>query len=334
MSDAAERNGAGGDDAPHPRSPALRPLDFSSFEAPIYEELVLEHAARLERERGARTPPSPALRLRGSLVPGLLAALPGAVLLGIGLAGGSPGWTIAGAALLACVAVLGAIALRTGSGDGDDAVDYRYRLDRFAAANGLEYVAVEPGPERRGALFSVGDRDRRTENVVRWPGAELEVGEYRYSGDRGTATPGRWWYARIRLDGELPELRLESNANRGFLGLGSLRPTVGDGPIADPGQTDGAGAAAGTARLRAGDGERFALHARQRDGDRARALADEQLLDLLVRLYVDLEIAGGEALLYSQEALGGLDPADWSGLVEIARLLRARAGNPGDTVID
>ena len=327
MNEMAPRPQSGDDGSRRDRrSGSLQRLDFSSFDSPIYEELVLEHADRLESERAAHVPPAPARRLSGALAPVLLSALPGAVLLGIGLVTGDPAWTIAGGAVLVCAVALATFAMRRGS-HRDDIVDYRYRLDRFAETNGLHYVSVSPDPPRKGALFSLGDRDRRTENVILWPNRELEVGEYHYSSerDRGSGSPARWWYARIRLDRDLPELRLESNANRGYFGLGRLRQTGG---------AEHARGAECTTRLRASGGERFSLRSRQGESERARRLADERLLDLLVRLYVDLEIVNGEALLYSQEALGALDPSDWSGLVEIALLLRDQADNPSATSID
>lgn len=288
-----------------------RALDFGPLDRPIFEDEVLAFAAEVDREpegisRLAQTPRT------GNALPAVLAVIPGLVLFLIGLSSASAALQITGSVLLIGAAVLFYLVLRNGPTQAEDLADYRFRLHGFAVANGLAFTPTQHEYRQKGALFSLGDDDRRTENVLRWPGGELEVGEYHYSGirSRGSAGIAQWWYARIGLNGPLPDLLLATNANSGFFGLGKLQqPTEQREQV----------------KLHAQGRAKFTLSVAANNIPAAERFIDEPLLELLTRLYVDLEILDGEALLYSQQPLGALDSADWINLVDTTLVLRRRS---------
>lgn len=314
MNDAAQPHGFDDED-PFRQRPALsRALDFAPFEETIFEEDVAHYLAESADAASFATTPERGSST-GAFSPLLVAAIPGIALLIIGWSIASSTLQIVGVALVALAVIAGVLLQRKRAAQVDDLADYRFRLHNFAAANRLEFFAMRPDPERRGSLFTLGDADRRTQHVIRWPGRELEVGEYHFStqNPRGKSVAAWWWYARIEVVGRLPELQLRTNANSGFFGLGRLQsPDDGSRQLEQ-------------VVLRTEGGEKYTLFADQLNIQAAQELSDSRLLDLLTRLYVDLEIIDGEALLYSQQPLGALDPSEWIALIEVALLLRKRS---------
>jgi len=234
------------------------------------------------------------------------------------VAQGSLGWLIASVACGVLTVAFCVWFVLVVVRDGRAAPEWRVRLAGFARANGLEYVATEPDPDRRGVIFARGDGRRRVDDVVRWPGGALEVGVYRYvvHGARGTETPWQWGYARFPVGGQAPDLLLDARANNTLSSGGAL--------------SDVADLRMSTA-LEAPGGERFTLWAWPRHADRARAAVDAELLALLARRPggpIDLEVVDGVGYLYATHPLGTADPDTWRSVLAVARLLGARQNRP------
>ncbi|MGO2188971.1 MAG: hypothetical protein ACTH4Y_12090 [Microbacterium gubbeenense] len=101
---------------------------------------------------------------------------------------------------------------------GDSAAD-QYRLDRFAAANGMRFHPGYDDPQLPGVLFTVG-RDRQSSQLVR--GEEprfVEFGNFRYTTGSGKSEQThRWGYIAVRLDAPLPNIVLDAEGNNGLFG--------------------------------------------------------------------------------------------------------------------
>jgi len=90
----------------------------------------------------------------------------------------------------------------------------RYRLDRFARANGMRYLPQVPGPSYPGMVFGFG-RDRRSLDVVRSEGTRrVEFGDYRFTtGSNKHRRTHRWGYVAVKLDTPLPHIVLDATGN-------------------------------------------------------------------------------------------------------------------------
>lgn len=84
-----------------------------------------------------------------------------------------------------------------------------YRIARFAAANGLEYLNRVDNPPLPGWIFRSGINKRAT-NVVRVARPkEIEIGNYQYTEPRGESSVTQaWGYVTARIDTPLRDLRL------------------------------------------------------------------------------------------------------------------------------
>lgn len=93
------------------------------------------------------------------------------------------------------------------------------KIDRFARANGFEFLPAAPASALPGAIFQIGN-DRRGVEVLRRAGErELEIGTHTYSTGSGkNRTTHRWGYLALRLDRRLPHIVLDTRANNGLFG--------------------------------------------------------------------------------------------------------------------
>ncbi|HEY1106904.1 MAG TPA: hypothetical protein VGE78_12220 [Agromyces sp.] len=101
----------------------------------------------------------------------------------------------------------------------------RYRVSRFAAANGLEFVPRIVDPASPGMIFGIGT-DRVASEVVRPAGPRpVEVGNYRYVvKSTKTHETFSWSYLEITLERPLPHIVLDAQRNNSKV-LGSNLPT-------------------------------------------------------------------------------------------------------------
>ncbi|MGN8027747.1 hypothetical protein [Microbacterium sp. 22242] len=94
-----------------------------------------------------------------------------------------------------------------------------YRLETFAAANGMTYLPELADPQLPGMIFGLG-HSRKSIDLVRGSSPRfVEFANYRYTTGSGKeAQTHNWGYIAIRLDVPLPNIVLDSLANNGFLG--------------------------------------------------------------------------------------------------------------------
>ncbi|MGX5695809.1 hypothetical protein ACWKWP_06395 [Agromyces soli] len=281
-------------------------LDFSTLTEPVDPALARTTAERHEREHGI--PAGGSRQGVGCLIAViLLVGLPATAIFAMGAVGTL--WLLAPA--MACLAATVWLCVRVADSAKRYDVEnppYRLHLERFAESNGLELLPKAPAPAPEGMLFgqSGNDERRHLRDVVRWPDDMLEVGEYHFMQTGGMYSPdmpAQRDYALIRLGRTAPSMVVHARANVTLAGGIDMREPT---------------------RFRARGGERLTLWAWRADTARARAIVDQQLVELLAGRHVDLEFLGDRAVLYSARPFDKADPETWRWLVEVARLLRAR----------
>jgi len=93
----------------------------------------------------------------------------------------------------------------------------RYRLHRFAQANGMSYEAKVANPPLPGMIFGLG-RSRQSTDLIRGTRPRfVEFGNYQYTVQSGkNSTTYRWGYVAVKLDVPLPNIVLDAKGNNGF----------------------------------------------------------------------------------------------------------------------
>ena len=93
----------------------------------------------------------------------------------------------------------------------------RYRLDRFARANGMTYEAKISAPPLPGMIFGLG-RSRMSTDVIRGTRPRfVEFGNYQYTVKTGkSSTTYTWGYVAVKLDVPLPNIVLDARGNNSF----------------------------------------------------------------------------------------------------------------------
>ena len=93
----------------------------------------------------------------------------------------------------------------------------RYRLSRFAQANGMTYEPKVADPPLPGMIFSLG-RSRQSTDLIRGTRPRfVEFGNYQYTVQSGkNSTTYRWGYVAVKLDVPLPNIVLDAQGNNGF----------------------------------------------------------------------------------------------------------------------
>jgi hypothetical protein len=136
------------------------------------------------------------------------------VILSLASVSGSPG--AAAIPLLLLGLVLAAIGIMVWLG-WRNGRDTRYRLNRFAQANGMSYEARVADPPLPGMIFSLG-RSRLATDLVRGSMPRfVEFGNYQYTVQSGkNSTTYRWGYVAVKLDVPLPNIVLDAKGNNGF----------------------------------------------------------------------------------------------------------------------
>ncbi|MFF2388114.1 hypothetical protein [Agromyces sp. NPDC058104] len=102
----------------------------------------------------------------------------------------------------------------------------RFRVSRFAAANGLEFEPRRVDREEPGMIFGLGT-DRVASEIVRlWHPRPVEIANYRYvKKTTKTHETFQWSYLAFTLDRELPHIVLDGVGNDSRL-LGSNLPVA------------------------------------------------------------------------------------------------------------
>ena len=286
-------------------------LDLSPLTDPDDRDAARELSAEIDRRHG-RTKAGTAIGTGCALLLVIVLGLGFTAAFALGTLSGGSAWWLLPAGVIAILTVWLCVFVTRGAVRQSRALpDQRWRITGFAAANGLELVERETDPPAVGSVIGRGSKNRRLEGVLRWPDRSLETGEYHATdvGYRGIESPVSFGYVRIALGGSAPPFLLDAKANNSMVDGGSIAGFV---DMRDP------------TRRRAANGARFTLWAWKRDGERAAAFVDPELLDLLAARPVDLEVLGTEAFLYSPRLIPVTDPELWPWLLSVVDALRAR----------
>ncbi|TQL48428.1 hypothetical protein FB562_1522 [Homoserinimonas aerilata] len=97
------------------------------------------------------------------------------------------------------------------------------RRTRFAAANGLVYVAASAAPSYPGVIFGIGSSRQATGGYRRADASGLDISGYRYTtGSDKNKTTHNWGYVALRLPRKLPHMLLDARSNNGIFGASNL----------------------------------------------------------------------------------------------------------------
>jgi len=294
-----------------PERAAGRAIDFSPLTEPVDQRLVPAFDADLYRRAGLRAPSGGSgagCLIAVALPVGLLFA--GAFWMGYASRPTEWGWAlVAGLILLGTFAFCG-WAIVFAARNAAQMPLRRYRVARFAEANGLTFELLEREPEPAGLLLGKAS-DGRLECVLRWPDDGIEAGTYHYvTRSVKSTTPWSYGYARVRGLGSAPELFVDVRST------GSRRRLYR--PMHSYGAPTG---------LDAPGGAHFTMWTLPRSTARARRFVDDGLLELLAQRDVNLEVAGDDAFVYLRldTLVPMTDPDLWRWLLELAAVLRERA---------
>ncbi len=196
-----------------PRLPST--FDAGPLTDPVDPAAVRAFAAEL-RARGTQ---GPAISTIIGIIVAVVVALvlvPTVVTVILSLASFSDSPGAAAVPLLLIGLVLAAIGIMVWLG-WRNGRDTRYRLDRFAQANGMSYEARVSDPPLPGMIFSLG-RSRLATDLVRGSTPRfVEFGNYQYTVQSGkNSTTYRWGYVAVKLDVPLPNIVLDAKGNNGF----------------------------------------------------------------------------------------------------------------------
>ena len=277
-------------------TPAL--LDTAPLTEPVDKRAVKAFTAEL-RERGA---------LRGRTLSIIILAIIGAAFalvvvpvffsLILSIVTDSSGDAVVALPFLVIAAIVAVVAVAIIRGFGGAAVR-RYRLDRFARANGMTWHPGYSDPPLPGMIFALGN-DRGTHDLVRREAPRfVEVANYSYeTGSGKNKQTHRWGYAALRLDTPLPHIVLDATGNNGLFGGTNLPVAFGRGQ-----------------RLRLeGDFDRhFALYCPEGYERDALYLFTPDVMSRFIdnAAQLDVEIVDDWLFLYSRRDLSTLDPATW-----------------------
>lgn len=199
---------------------------------------------------------------------------------------------------LVIAALVAVVAVAIVRGLGGAAVR-RYRLDRFARANGMTWHPGYSNPPLPGMIFGIGN-DRGTHDLMRREAPRfLEVANYSYeTGSGKNKQTHRWGYAAVRLDTPLPHIVLDAVGNNGLFGGTNLPVSFGRGQrLSLEGDFD----------------QHFALYCPEGYERDALYLFTPDVMARFIdnAAQLDVEIIDDWLFLYSRRDLATLDPATW-----------------------
>ncbi|MFS0865993.1 hypothetical protein AB3M83_01490 [Microbacterium sp. 179-B 1A2 NHS] len=226
------------------------------------------------------------------------------------LASGGRGGALVVLGVLAVVAVgvvVGVVALVRGSGAR------WYRLDRFAAANGMTWFPRAPNPPLPGMIFGVGS-SRAASDVLRGDTPRfVEFANYRYTTGSGkNRTTHRWGYVAIKLASPLPHIVLDAEGNNGLFGSNLPRVFDRDQRLSLEGDFD----------------RHFALYCPAGYEQDALYLFTPDIMARFIdhAAQLDVEIVDDWLFLYAKRDFSTLDPATWAWLFSVVGALLDKLG--------
>ncbi|HWM17765.1 MAG TPA: hypothetical protein VNP97_14395, partial [Microbacterium sp.] len=185
----------------------------------------------------------------------------------------------------------------------------RYRLDRFAAANGLSFLPTLAAPGLPGMIFGVGS-SRSASDLVRGERPRfVEFANYQYTTGSGkNRTTHKWGYVAIKLDVPLPHIVLDATSNNGLFRASNLPATFDkDQRLSLEGDFD----------------QHFSLYCPQGYERDALYLFTPDIMARFIdnAAALDVEIVDDWLFLYGKREFSTLDPATWAWLFSVVAAL-------------
>lgn len=183
----------------------------------------------------------------------------------------------------------------------------RYRLDRFARANGMSFESRVADPPLPGMIFSIGSSRLATDLVRGIHPRFVEFGNYQYTVKSGkNSTTYRWGYVAVKLDVPLPNIVLDAKGNNGF---GSNLPASFD--------------RAQRLSLEGDFDEYFTLYCPEGYERDALYLFTPDIMARFIdnAAELDVEIVDDWMFLYTRRKVSTLDPATWAWLFGVVGAL-------------
>lgn len=92
-----------------------------------------------------------------------------------------------------------------------------FRLDRFAADNGMVFSASSPNPHYPGMIFNQGSSRQTVNHIRSLTGRFLDIGNFQFTTSDGeTTTTHQRGFMAFNLDRRLPHMVLDAKANGSF----------------------------------------------------------------------------------------------------------------------
>ena len=178
----------------------------------------------------------------------------------------------------------------------------RYRLGRFAAANGMSFAPSVSAPRLPGMIFGIGGSRVATDVVRGTRSRFVEFANYRYTTGSGkNRSTHRWGYVAIRLDVPLPHIVLDATSNNGLFGASNLPAVFGkDQRLGLEGDFD----------------QHFSLYCPTGYERDALYLFTPDIMARFIdnAAALDVEIVDDWLFLYGKRDFSTLDPATWAWL--------------------
>jgi len=183
-----------------------------------------------------------------------------------------------------------------------------YRLDRFAAANGMTYLRSLAAPALPGMIFSMGSA-RAASDLVRGEQPRfVEFGNYQYTTGSGkNRSTHRWGYVAIKLDVPLPHIVLDATSNNSLFGSNLPATFDKDQRLSLEGDFD----------------QHFALFCPEGYENDALYLFTPDIMARFIdnAAALDVEIVDDWLFLYGKREFSTLDPATWAWLFSVVAAL-------------
>jgi len=183
-----------------------------------------------------------------------------------------------------------------------------YRLDRFAAANGMTFTPGQSTASLPGMIFGVGSARAASDEVRGASPRFVEFANYQYTTGSGkNRTTHRWGYVAIKLDVPLPNIVLDATSNNSLFGSNLPATFDRDQKLSLEGDFD----------------EYFSLYCPEGYEQDALYLFTPDIMARFIdhAAALDVEIVDDWLFLYGKREFSSLDPATWAWLFSVVAAL-------------
>ena len=183
-----------------------------------------------------------------------------------------------------------------------------YRLDRFAAANGMTFTPGQSTASLPGMIFGVGSARAASDEVRGEQPRFVEFANYQYTTGSGkNRTTHRWGYVAIKLDAPLPNIVLDATSNNSLFGSNLPATFDRDQKLSLEGDFD----------------QHFSLYCPEGYEQDALYLFTPDIMARFIdhAAALDVEIVDDWLFLYGKREFSGLDPATWAWLFSVVAAL-------------